>query len=149
MAAAFFALFAFRLAGAQSPPQPDFFWPYGTATVGGANLAPAVQPVIALINGKACGSSTTRVAEANPDNPPADVGRTVYVVNVEAAGSGPGQSPGCGMSGLPVMLYFPAAGRIAIQAPAFSPGGRRVDLELGISLSTRLQLPMTASEGTP
>ncbi len=146
MATALLCATAAQAAGAQAPPQPDFFWPYGTATILGVNLVPPVQPVIAFIDGRACGNGETKIAAASNDNPPADVGKTVYVVNVLAAGTGLGQRPGCGGSGSTVVLYFPVAGRIAIQSPAFVPGGRRVDLELGIALPNRLVLPMTASE---
>ena len=37
---------------AQSPPQPDFFWPFGTVQVGGENISPEEQLVIAFVNGR-------------------------------------------------------------------------------------------------
>ena len=109
-------------ATAVDPPQPDFFWPYGRVQVGRANLAPSEQPVVALIGGIVCGSATTRIATPGPDTPAEDAGKTVYVVDVLADGSGPGQRPGCGHVGSPVTLYFPGSGRIAGHHPTFQIG---------------------------
>ncbi|GIW18864.1 hypothetical protein [Tepidiforma sp.] len=134
--------------GAQQPPgPPDFAWPYGIVQADGANLDPAVQPVIALVNGKACGDGVTQVAAAGPGTPASDVGKTVYVVDVLADGSGPGQRPGCGAPGLPIRLWFPVARRFALQEPLFAPGGQRADVDLGPALPFRLTAPQAASDG--
>ncbi len=133
---------------AQEPPgPPDFAWPYGIVEADGANLDPAVQPVVALVNGKACGEGMTQVAAAGPGTPASDVGRTVYVVDVLADGSRPGQRPGCGSPGLPIRLWFPAVRRFALQEPSFAPGGQRVDVELGPVLPFRLSALLAASDG--
>ena len=134
-------------AGAQDPPRPDFFWPYGTVQLDGANIEPAEQQVIGIVNGVACGESTTFMATAGPGVPPGDVGKTVYVVDVLAGGSGAGQRFGCGHPGDAVTLYFPESRRMALQVPAFVVGGQRVDLALGVELGFRLQGPMLASDG--
>ncbi len=138
-----------RDAAALDPPRPDFFWPYGVVQADGANLNPTAQPVLAFIGGSVCGSATTRVAEAGPDTPPADAGKTVYVVDVLADGPGAGQRPGCGHTGDPVTLYFPASGRIASFHPTFQAGGLRVDLQLTQMLSNRLTAAQVTSEGVP
>ena len=144
----FLGIAALSLAGAQSPPQPDFFWPYGTVLLGAENILPAQQPVIGLVNGKACGESTTFIATDAPGVPEGDVGKTVYVVDILADGSGPGHRPGCGTPGAPVTLYFPESHRLSQQAPGFIAGGQRVDVSLGPELIYRLQGPMLASDGT-
>ena len=144
----FLGLAALSLAGAQNPPQPDFFWPYGTVLLGGENIEPAQQPVIGLVNGKACGESTTFIATDAPGVPAGDVGKTVYVVDILADGSGPGHRPGCGTLGAPVALYFPESNRLSQQASAFTVGGQRVDVSLASELIYRLQGPMLASDGT-
>jgi len=144
----FLGIAALSLAGAQSPPQPDFFWPYGTVLLGAENILPAQQPVIGLVNGKACGESTTFIATDAPGVPEGDVGKTVYVVDILADGSGPGHRPGCGTPGAPVTLYFPESHRLSQQAPGFIAGGQRVDVSLGPELVYRLQGPMLASDGT-
>jgi hypothetical protein len=142
------ALCAWAAAEAQEPPgAPDFAWPYGTVQVDGANLDPAVQPVIALVNGQSCGDGLTQVAGAAPGTPPGDIGKTVYVVDVLAHGSGVGQRPGCGVAGLPIWLWFPVAGRFALEQPLFGPGGQRADLELGPPLAFRLRSPQVARDG--
>ena len=113
----------------------------------GANLDPAEQQVIALVNGKACGESTTFVAEAGEGVPAADVGKTVYVVNVLADGPDAGQRSGCGVAGALITLYFPVSHRIALQQPQFVVGGQRADVELGPELAFRMPLPMLAGDG--
>ena len=132
---------------AVDPPQPDFFWPYGTVQVDGANVSPAEQPVIALVNGKVCGEATTLIAAAGPGVPPDDVGKTVYVVDVLADGAATGQRAGCGRSGDTVLLYFPASRRIALQQLVFFSGGQRANVDLGSELQYRLQGPMVANDG--
>ncbi len=143
------AAFSLREAQAQGPPQPDFFWPYGTVLFDGGNIDPAIQPVLAIVNGKVCGQATTMIAGPGAGVPASDVGRTVYVVDVLAAGSNAGQMPGCGTPGAPVTLYFPQAQRVALEQPAFQQGGHRVNLNLGPALIYRLQTPMVANDGAP
>lgn len=131
----------------QSPPQPDFFWPYGKVQLGGSNIEPPQQTVIGLVNGRACGEATTLVAAAGPGVPPGDVGKTVYVVDVLADGTNSGQRPGCGRPGDPVLLYFAGSHRMASQQTFFSAGSQRFDLELGPELFFRLTTPVLASDG--
>lgn len=137
----------FSGARAADPPQPDFFWPYGTVQVAGENLAPETQPVLALVNGKVCGEATTLIATPGPGVPPGDVGKTVYVIDVLADGGSTGQRAGCGNPGDSVMLYFPLSSRIALQQLSFFAGGQRADIELGVELQYRLQGPMLANDG--
>lgn len=144
---ALLATATFGLAGAQSPPQPDFFWPYGTVLQSGANIAPAQQPLIALVRGQACGFTETLVATAQPGNPPGDVGKTVYAVDVLADGAGAGQRPGCGRLGDPVTFYLPQIGRVASQQPLFQQGEQRVDLSAAIALGERLVIPVVSDDG--
>ena len=132
---------------AQNPPQPDFYWPYGVVAVGTANIDPADQPVVAFVNGTACGSARTKTAVAGPGVPASDVGKTVYVVDILADGTAGGQRRGCGHPGDRVILYFPVSGRVAAQRPAFRVGGERVDLDLTVELADHVPLPMTASDG--
>ena len=115
----------------------------------GGNLEPAIQPVIAIVNGKVCGQATTTIALPGAGVPPGDVGRTVYVIDVLAAGSNTGQEPGCGTPGAPVTLYFPQSQRIAVEQPAFQQGGHRNDLNLATQLVFKLQGPMVANDGAP
>lgn len=133
---------------ADSPPVPDFFFPYGKVQMNGANLNPAIQPVIAFANGKACGDSQTLVATADPNTPADDVGKTVYVVDVLADGTALGQRPKCGHPGDAVTLYFPVAHAIGNQTPTFQQGGERVDLDLTTNLSNRLTTPQVAIDGS-
>lgn len=133
--------------GQEPPGPPDFAWPYGIVRADGANLDPAAQPVVAIVNGQACGSALTQVAAPGPDTPASDVGRTVYVVDVLADGTRPGQRGGCGVAGVPIRFWFPVAGRLALQQPLFAPGGQRVDLDLGPPLEFRMVAPVVASDG--
>ena len=133
-------------AGAVDPPQPDFFWPYGQVQLDGANLDPEVQPVIAIVNGRACGEAETRVVQAGEGVPPGDAGRTVYVVDVLADGPNAGQRPGCGHAGDAVTLYFPLSHRFATGQLQFVIGNLRADVELGPALGNRLPLPMLAGD---
>jgi hypothetical protein len=141
------ALGAATLVRAQDPPQPDFYWPYGRVQLNGENIDPAVQPVIGIVNGRACGEASTLVATEGDGVPEGDVGKTVYVVDIVAEGSGAGHRLGCGRAGDSVMLYFPESRRLAQQQPLFFVGGQRVDVDLGAELSFRLQGPMVASDG--
>lgn len=147
LSAAFAAVFSD--ASAEGPPQPDFYWPYGTVSVEGENLQPAVQPVLAIVNGRVCGSGATSIANAGAGVPSADVGRTVYVLDVLADGTNTGQAPGCGHPSDPVTLYFPESQRLAFERPLFRQGPERVDLNLGPVLASRLQTPMLAADSTP
>jgi hypothetical protein len=140
-------LAAASLVRAADPPQPDFFWPYGRVRADGANIVPAEQSVLALVNGKVCGQATTLVAAAGPGVPAEDVGKTVYVIDVLADGSNSGQRSGCGHPGDPVTLYFVGARRVALQQPQFVTGGQRNDVDLGPELQFRLQGPMLANDG--
>lgn len=144
----FLALATASAAIAVDPPQPDFFWPFGTVQSGGENIQPAQQRVIAVVNGKACGEALTLVAQVGPGVPPSDVGKTVYVVDVLADGTGTGQRPGCGRPGDQVLLYFTGSKAIAAQAATFVVGNQRFDVELGPTLQYSLQGPMLASDGT-
>ncbi|MFN0096845.1 MAG: hypothetical protein ACKVVT_18965 [Dehalococcoidia bacterium] len=135
------------VAAAQSgPPFPDFFWPYGTVQADGENLSPPLQPVVALINGRACGQAETRVAEAIPANPIADVGKTVFAITVLADGSGNGQRPGCGHLGDRVVFWLPLMRAFASQQPLFAAGPNRIDLTLDPPLVTRVALPFVAGD---
>ena len=135
---------------AQSPPPiPDFTTAFGQVQLDGANISPSVQTVIAFMNGHSCGWGTTQVASNNPDNPPGDVGKTVYVVDARAAGTGPGQLPDCGSTNDSISFYLPEIGRLALEQTAFkaAAGFVRVDLSLGAPLSHRLSAQLTASDG--
>jgi hypothetical protein len=145
---AFLAISASRVAVAADPPQPDFFWPYGRVSVDGAPAQPTEQTVIGLVRGMACGDAVTKVVQAGDGVPPEDVGATVYVVDVLAAGEDPGQRPGCGEPGDAVTLYFVGSRRIAVQQPSFVVGSQRVDVDLGPELSFQLVGAMVASDGT-
>lgn len=135
-------------AHAADPPAPDFFWPYGRALVGGQNISPVSQTVIAFVNGRQCGQATTLVAQPADGTPPGDVNRTVYVVDVLADGAGAGQLPGCGHAGDPVTLYFSGSKRVALQQPIFKQGGERWDLDLGPELSFQVSAAMLAGDGS-
>jgi len=152
--AAFFVLAVaaapFAASAQQGPPSvPDFFWPYGRVRLDGADISPAQQPVIAFVGGQHCGNDTTRVATADDTTPAEDVGHTVYVVNVMAAGTAPGQAPGCGTPGAAVQFWFPVSGYLALQVPLFATGGQRIDLDLGTRLGERRTLPQLVSDGLP
>ena len=147
LVSAFLALAAIPLAGAADPPQPDFFWPYGRVQLDGANIEPAEQTVIGIVNGIACGEATTLVATEGPGVPAGDVGKSVYVVDVLAEGTSAGHRAGCGRAGDSVLLYFAESHRIAQQVPLFAAGGLRVDVDLGSELVHRLRGPMLASDG--
>jgi hypothetical protein len=139
--------FAAASAAAQDPPVPDFYWPYGHVQADGANVAPAEQPIIAMVRGQACGMATTLVAPVTPDTPLEDQGKTVYVINVRADGTSAGQQVGCGRPGDLVSFYFPVPGRFATAQPLFQPGEERVNLELGPVLTTKLRVPFVSDDG--
>ena len=103
--------------------------------------------MIAFVRGQACGLTRPLVATADPGNPPADVGKTVYTIDVLADGPGTGQRPGCGRPGDPVLFYLPVAGRLANQQPLFVQGEQRVDLSVDVSLGARLIIPVVSDDG--
>jgi hypothetical protein len=147
LASLILGLVPFGLVAAVDPPQPDFFWPYGRVAVDGENIAPPQQPVIAVVNGKACGEANTQMAVAGPGVPAGDAGKTVYVVDVLAAGSSTGHRENCGTPGDQVLLYFPAVHRIAVQVLVFAQGSQRADVDLGPELQYRLSGAMLAGDG--
>ncbi len=147
VACAVAALAVLAQADAQTPPQPDFFWPYGVIQAGGANVDPVAQPLIAFVRGTSCGAATTKLALAGADVPAGDVGKTVFVVDVLADGNGAGQRPGCGRIGDPVTLWLPLIGRMGTQQPAFKQGEMRVDVDVAVALSQRRWLPIVSSDG--
>lgn len=143
------ALFASHSSQAQNPPPiPDFTTAFGQVQLDGANVSPSAQTVIAFLNGHACGWGSTQVATDHPDNPPGDVGKTVYDVDVRADGSGIFQIPGCGTQNAAISFYFPESGRMAAEQTTFAGAGFvRVDLSLDTALSHRLRAQLTASDG--
>ncbi len=149
-AALLIALFASHSSQAQNPPPlPDFTTAFGQVQLDGSNISPSEQTVIAFVNGRACGFGASEVASNDPDNT-TDVGKTVYVVDVRADGSGVFQLPGCGTQNDAISFYFPESGRMAVEETTFTgpPAGFvRVDLSLDIALSHRLSAQLTASDG--
>ena len=138
-----------RPSNAANPPLTEFLSVYGHALVAGVNISPEQQRVIAMVRGRACGEGHTLVPQAGEGIPPTDVGRTVFTVNVLPSGPGAGQRPGCAFVGDQVTLYFPESHRSTTLPLAYSPGGRRVDLDLDIDMQYRLVLPQVAKDGTP
>ena len=137
------------VAHADGPPVPDLFRPYGVAQTAGSNIAPEEQPVVAFLHDTNCGVGQTLIALPDIDTPPADVGKTVYALDVLADGDGPGQRPGCGHPGDPVTLYFPALHALATPKPLFAAETARVDVEVGAPLPFSLQTALLANDGTP
>lgn len=136
-------------AQAQSPPgPPTFAYLYGRVTLNGANVSPEMQPVVAFVNGNSCGGAPaqTFVATDGDDVPDQDIGATVYVVDVLAGGAATYEREGCGHAGDPVILYFPAVGRMAAAQPLFQAGPIRADIELDIALQFRASLPQVATD---
>lgn len=125
---------------ASDPPLPTELRLYGTVNVGGANLDPAAQPVIALIGGLPCGAGTTFLnGPAEPDDP----GKTVYVIDVAADGTRANEVRGCGLPGTPVRLYFPASGQFSPVTASFASGIARFNVTLGafpVSVGARAAL---------
>lgn len=128
---------------AQTPPAPDFFWPYGLARSGGVSV-PAGQPVIAFVGATSCGVDQTKIATAGP--PDSDIGKTVYVIEVAANGTGPAQRTGCGRAGDPVIFYLPAMHLLATRQQPFHQGQERVDLDFDNQLRFRARTPQLASD---
>lgn len=130
-----------------SPPAPDFASPYGRVTIDGVPLEQPVQPVIAFVNGVACGEGHTRLIAAAPGVDPADIGQVGFVLDVLADGAGPAQRPGCGKPGDSIRFYFPQVSRFAAESPTFRAGFFRVDLSLLPALSERRVVPTLARDG--
>ncbi len=138
------------LSSAQNPPgPPSYGYVYGRVLVGGENISPEIQPVVAFVNGKSCGggSAQTFVAVEGQDVPAEDVGRTVFVIDVLADGTKNYERSGCGHPGDPIALYFPAIGRSATFTPLFQAGPLRADIELDVVFAQRASLPQVASDG--
>ncbi|MGI8925468.1 MAG: hypothetical protein ACR2HN_02330 [Tepidiformaceae bacterium] len=152
LGASILGLLAAPQAGAVDPPGvPGLpFIAYGQVSSGGVNIVPSEQPILAFVNGNSCGSATTLVATAGDNVPPDEVGKTVYVIAVLAAGSsGAGTGPGCGRPGDRVTFYFPETRRLALERPTW--GGEtdeRHNLTLGPPLATRARLIAVAADGT-
>jgi len=119
---------------------------YGSVLVDGVNLQPQGQPLVAIVNGRVCGATTTFL---NPDSEPVDGGLTVYVLTVAAGGSRANELPGCGADGDPITLYLPEVGLLVSPPVTFSSGWARADLSLisGPSLQRNL-LPLIATDAT-
>lgn len=131
------------------PGPPDDNYVYGQVLASGENISPAEQTIIAFVNGIACGWVQTKVATDHPDNPPADVGKTVYAVAVRADGSYSPQKPGCGKAGDLIRFYLPEAHRFATQTAVFTAGdptstNKRADLSMDIDLGQTLTIPLIA-----
>lgn len=140
-------------AGAEDPlpGPPDDNYVYGQVLTGSANIEPAEQTIMAFVNGIACGWDQTKVAADDPDNPPGDVGKTVYAVAVRSDGDGPAQKPGCGKPGDTIRFYLPEARRFALETATFTSGdpsstNKRVDLSMDVELSNILTIPLVASD---
>lgn len=136
-------------AAADSPPIPDYFRAYGTAQSSGVNIFPEVQPVIAFANGRVCGAGSTSLVAAAEGTPASDVGKTAYVVDVQSDHGSVPAARGCGHANDPVLLYFPASQRVAIQRPLFAFGAARTNVELAAPLQFQLRSPQLASDGVP
>ena len=145
---------------AQPPAFPRFTTVYGSALADGENLDPREQPLVAFVNGRACGWSATRLAPADEgmsDPGPARddegasdpaPGRTVYAVDARSDGDGLYQIPGCGAAGDAVLFYLPEGGRMAVERARFGGDGAvRADLSFDVRLSWRLRAPQLANDG--
>lgn len=133
---------------AAQPPLPEFATRYGTILDAGANLDPPSQPIVAIVNGRVCGSDRTFIAPPGPNVPPEDVGRTVYRIDVYAKGDGPGHHPDCAVVGDTIRFYLPESGRFANETSTFAPGAERLDLTVGDPLPYRGLAPRVARDGT-
>ena len=138
---------------AQPPAFPEFTTVYGRALIDGENLQPADQPLVAFVNGRACGWTSAGLAPA-PDgdgedaDPDPDAGRTVYAVDARSGGDGLYQIPGCGQAGDAIRFYLPLSGRMAEEEARFGgEGAVRADLSFDVELPWRLRAPQLASEG--
>jgi hypothetical protein len=136
-------------ARADSPPLPDYLHAYGTVQASGLNIVPDVQPVIAFVHGRACGMGETLLAPPGDGTRASDVGKTAYVVDIEADDLPAATGPACGRANDPVLLYFPASHRVALQQPLFAAGARRTDVDLAAPLQYQLLSPLLAADGIP
>lgn len=142
---------------AQPPAFPRFTTVYGSALADGENLDPREQPLVAFVNGRACGWSATRLAPADEgasdsanseDMSDPAPGRTVYAVDARSDGDGLYQIPGCGAAGDAVLFYLPEGGRMAVERARFGGDGAvRADLSFDVRLSWRLRAPQLANDG--
>lgn len=140
---------------AQPPAFPEFTTVYGRALIDGENLQPAEQPLVAFVNGRACGWTSVGLAPAPADagegedaEPDPDAGRTVYAVDARSGGDGLYQIPGCGQAGDAIRFYLPLSGRMAEEEARFGgEGAVRADLSFDVELPWRLRAPQLASEG--
>jgi hypothetical protein len=142
---------AAAMAGAASadPPTPDFYRPYGTVQVAGANLAPVPQPVVAFVHDNNCGTGTTSVAAAGEGVPQSDAGKTVYVLDVLADGPGAFERIGCGRVGDAVRLYLPLEHAFLSPVATFKEAFERVDATVSTPLGFQVRTPLTAADGSP
>ena len=139
---------------AQPPAFPEFTTVYGRALIDGENLQPADQPLVAFVNGRACGWTSIGLAPAPDDDEDEDAeadpdaGRTVYAVDARSGGDGLYQLPGCGRAGDAIRFYLPLSGRMAEEEARFGgKGAVRADLSFDVELPWRLRAPQLASEG--
>ena len=129
------------------PSPPDFTTVFGPVQVDGQNIVPSEQMVMAFVNGRSCGTDSTKVASDDPSNEP-DIGKTVYAVSVLADGSGFSQALGCGTNGDTVSFYFPDLHRLANESTMFSGVGfKREELTLGSEMSFRLPTTLVTADG--
>ncbi len=135
---------------AQPPAFPEFTTVYGRALIDGVNLQPPAQPLVAFVNGRACGWTSARLAQADDGDgaPDPDAGRTVYAVDARSGGDGLYQIPGCGQAGDAIRFYLPRSGRMAVEEARFGGDGAvRADLSFAVDLSWRLRAPQLANDG--
>lgn len=137
---------------AQPPAFPEFTTVYGRALIDGENLQPPEQPLVAFVNGRACGWTSVGLAPAADDagdgEADPDSGRTVYAVDARSGGDGLYQIPGCGRAGDAIRFYLPLSGRMAEEEARFGgEGAVRADLSFDVELPWRLRAPQLASEG--
>lgn len=140
---------------AQPPAFPEFTTVYGRALIDGENLQPPAQPLVAFVNGRACGWTSVALAPDADDagdgddaEPDPDAGRTVYAVDARSGGDGLYQLPGCGQAGDAIRFYLPLSGRMAEEEARFGgEGAVRADLSFDVDLPWKLRAPQLANEG--
>lgn len=139
---------------AQPPAFPEFTTVYGRALIDGENLQPPTQPLVAFVNGRACGWTSVALTpdaddgEGEDAEPDPDAGRTVYAVDARSGGDGLYQLPGCGQAGDAIRFYLPLSGRMAEEDARFGgEGAVRADLSFDVDLRWRLRAPQLANEG--
>ncbi|HJP40664.1 MAG TPA: hypothetical protein QGF35_03040 [Dehalococcoidia bacterium] len=128
------ALWPFHGNAAGDPPLPTEFLVYGTVEHLGANLQPSDQPVIALINGRGCGSSNTLLNDIGAADDP---GKTVFVVAVVSSGTRSNEAEGCGTLGAPIRFYLPESGLLSATSLPFADGAQRFNLDFAGGTLTR------------